>query len=511
MSDQVTGRSTRWRPIPLVVVAGLALGLVAVALFAGWVVLEMTLGPYEGRIYPHVMVLGTDLGGLTPVEAKAALAEQANPGEMPTIVLRDGERTWSVSGADLGLRIDLDATVEMAFAVGRADQSWSTLWNLATGGHRVAPLLSIDPEAARDALERLAQEVSIPPLDATLRLENGELIAVPGQPGRALDLEATLARLTAATITPGEGNVVELAFYLVAPRVGDATPSLDQAQALLSRQIQVLSYDVLTDETFSWLVGRTEMVGWLRVERADDGNSLVVRVEPEAIRATLEDLAGSLSDGRGLRLDGAADKVATTLDAGGGVVQLYMTHPERTAVVQADDTLTSIARRYGVPPGLVVEANPGIQPHQLQIGQELRIPSQDLLTPHLPVLGKRIAISLAEQRMRVIENGQVRHEWLVSTGVESSPTYPGTFQILSKEETAYASQWDLWMPNFLAIYRAGGDVYNGIHALPILSNGQRLWAGALGSPASYGCIILGIEEAQTLFDWADVGVVVVIE
>jgi lipoprotein-anchoring transpeptidase ErfK/SrfK len=113
--------------------------------------------------------------------------------------------------------------------------------------------------------------------------------------------------------------------------------------------------------------------------------------------------------------------------------------------------------------------------------------------------------------MRVYENDALLYDWPVSTGLADSPTYTGEFQILSKEENAYASQWDLWMPHFMAVYRAGGDVYNGIHALPILSSGQRLWEGSLGSPASFGCIILGIQEAETLYNWAEVGVLVTIE
>ena len=55
------------------------------------------------------------------------------------------------------------------------------------------------------------------------------------------------------------------------------------------------------------------------------------------------------------------------------------------------------------------------------------------------------------------------------------------------------------------------DKENGFHELPILANGQRLWAGSLGRPASFGCIILGIPEAETLYNWAEVGVVVVTE
>jgi lipoprotein-anchoring transpeptidase ErfK/SrfK len=68
--------------------------------------------------------------------------------------------------------------------------------------------------------------------------------------------------------------------------------------------------------------------------------------------------------------------------------------------------------------------------------------------------------------------------------------------------------WDLHMPNFIGIYEAWPGFMNGIHGLPTLSNGNRLWAGNLGRPVSYGCIILGLQEAQDLFDWAEKGVVV---
>jgi lipoprotein-anchoring transpeptidase ErfK/SrfK len=52
---------------------------------------------------------------------------------------------------------------------------------------------------------------------------------------------------------------------------------------------------------------------------------------------------------------------------------------------------------------------------------------------------------------------------------------------------------------------------NGIHGLPVLSNGQRLWANVLGQPASYGCIILDLQPAKWLYNWAEDGVVVEIQ
>lgn len=304
---------------------------------------------------------------------------------------------------------------------------------------------------------------------------------------------------------------VDLSYHLVAPRIPDATPLEAEAAAVAGRRLELSAYDVPADATFAWTLGQETIATWLRVKEAADGSSLALEVDRQAARATLEALAAEMGEGRGFRFDEATDQVLAALEAGGGQVALYVTHLERTYIVQPGDVLANIAMSHGLPPAILVEANPGIDPGWLNVGQELVIPSSDALLPELPVRGKRIVISISRQRMHVYENGNLLYDWPVSTGIANSPTLPGVFQVLKKVDNAYASRWNLWMPHFLAVYRAGPDFYNGIHALPILSGGGRLWAGLLGRPASYGCIILGVQEAATLYEWAEVGVPVIIE
>lgn len=86
----------------------------------------------------------------------------------------------------------------------------------------------------------------------------------------------------------------------------------------------------------------------------------------------------------------------------------------------------------------------------------------------------------------------------------------GQFSVLDKIPNAYGATWNIWMPNWLGIYYAG-TLENGIHALPILPSGATLWAGFLGTPISYGCVVLGTSEAQELYNWADVGTPVEIQ
>ena len=482
----------------------------AVGLFAAWTVRQAVLAPYEGRIYPNVTVLGVDLGGLTPDEARARL-EALSGYDAGALTLSDGAHNWTIPWSEAGLRLDAGATVQKAFAIGHDDQDLVALLRVWRGHHEIVPVFAVDPEVARSVLEQLAPEVAVPPTDATLQLDGDQLVAVPGQPGRALDVEATLDNIVAAVAHLGPDTQFALAFELVPPRLADTKPVQAQAEQMLGRRMDISTVDWFTGEAFNWTLGRDAIATWLRVEQAQDGSGPSLRIAAEAVEETLVGLAAGMGEGRGFQMDGATEEVLSVFDAGGGTVELRLTHPPRTYTVQSGDRLTTIGAQFGMPPGLIAEANTDVDLNRLQVGQELTIPSEDVLRPYPAVPGKEIVISVAEQRMRVYENGTQLYDWPVSTGLSDSPTYTGHFQILSKQENAYASQWDLWMPHFMGVYVAGGGVYNGIHALPILASGQRLWEGSLGSPASFGCIILGIQEAETLYNWAEIGVSVVIE
>lgn len=116
---------------------------------------------------------------------------------------------------------------------------------------------------------------------------------------------------------------------------------------------------------------------------------------------------------------------------------------------------------------------------------------------------KYILVDISEQHMYVYEGNVLVYSFVASTGINNA-TRAGIFAVQSKIPNAYGATWNIWMPHWLGIYWAGG-LENGIHALPILPNGATLWAGYLGSPISYGCVVLGSYEAQLLYDWAEIG------
>jgi lipoprotein-anchoring transpeptidase ErfK/SrfK len=117
--------------------------------------------------------------------------------------------------------------------------------------------------------------------------------------------------------------------------------------------------------------------------------------------------------------------------------------------------------------------------------------------------GKYIYVSISDQHLTAYDNGQLIYSFVASTGMHNS-TRAGNFSVLDKIPNAYGATWNIWMPNWMGIYYAG-TLENGIHALPILPNGNTLWAGFLGTPISFGCVVLGSNEALQLYNWAEVG------
>jgi len=503
---------------PPIIVVLLLLLLVGVGAFSAWMVERAILAPYESRIYPNVYVLGENLGGFTLNEAAHHLETLFAGHDTSDLILTDGTDQWRVPWSEAGMHLDARATAQRAYDVGR-EQSWQTLFALWLGEDRwgtsrtVSPAFTIDAEATRRALEAIAPQMHVPPIDASIRLDGAQVVTTPSKMGCSLDVDATAQKIVDTVTHLGPDYPFAPTYRSLPPTVANVDDLTSDAEAMLNREIQVFAWGEHEGQpaSWSWTLGRETVATWLRIEETEQPPGYAIRRDDAAVAATIESLAVEPEAADwGFPKEVATAQAIETFEAGGGAVSVDLTPPPRIYVVQSGDRLTTIAAKFGMPPGLIAEQNSDIDLDKLQVGQELIIPPQEVLTPYETVPGKRVEISIPEQRLRVYENDVLIHDWPCSTGKEDSPTYTGNFQVLSKEEMAYASQWDLEMPHFIGIYRAGGDTHNGIHALPILANGQRLWEGNLGSRASFGCIILGIEEAEILFDWVELGVPVII-
>ena len=180
-------------------------------------------------------------------------------------------------------------------------------------------------------------------------------------------------------------------------------------------------------------------------------------------------------------------------------------------VVRRGETLNSIAQLYGVSIAQIKTLNGLKDGNLIRVGQKLIISGTAKPAKKKSARGpKKFVVDISQQRCWRYEGDVLLNTWRCSTGRNNS-TKTGRFKVQSKIRKAYGSTWNIWMPWWLGIYWVG-PVENGIHGQPWnAKTGARTWAGLVGTPITYGCVMLNDKAAETLWRWADIGTTVIIK
>ncbi|MGH2345596.1 MAG: peptidoglycan binding domain-containing protein [Chloroflexota bacterium] len=195
-------RRRRFPWMPLVVV--LILGGAALALVR-W---EQTMA---AAVYPGVRVGGVDVGGLSLDVARGRLAPLADSAMNRKLTVTAGARRWTMTPRALGLRLDLDAKLRQAYALGREPNAldrYGTQLSLAVEG-RDLPLLGNYDSGLLDAfVQKAAIAVYRAPQAAAVSLANAHAsLSAQAHAGQALDQPAATTLLAAALAVTSQSTV----------------------------------------------------------------------------------------------------------------------------------------------------------------------------------------------------------------------------------------------------------------------------------------------------------------
>lgn len=175
----------------------------------------------------------------------------------------------------------------------------------------------------------------------------------------------------------------------------------------------------------------------------------------------------------------------------------------KTHTIQYGDTLNKIAQRYDIEMDTLQKLNAINDPHDITLGQTLIVEG----TP----LDRKVIVDVSDQHLVAYEDGKPVNEFVVSTGRKGSETLLGDFYIQNHIDNAYGATWGIDMPYWMGFYWTANGLQNGFHGQPVNSDGIRMWEGYVGTPISYGCIVMADDNAQWLYEWANVGTAVTIQ
>lgn len=327
------------------------------------------------RIYPGVSVWGVDVGGMRPEEAAAHIAASLDIGDI-LITLQGPDRSWVARPADLGVTLDPQATMTLAYNTGRDDgsssspssspsSSWAE-WVERTVGHlhlmakgaEIAPVIIYDEQMSRLYLETLAQQVNLPATDAAIVFDGLTPVIEPAQNGRRLDVEATLegVRTAVRQMTPA---TVPLIVHTVSPAVSDAKQAQAKIQSWLDGPLTLMLKDPREGDPGPWKIPPEKLAAMIVLQPKDgvlhaalDESALafyleglvdVIAIEPVDARFHFDEISNRLTpirpsvEGRALDISASVERIVTALEEGNRYVPLVV----RSVPPRYPDTATA--------------------------------------------------------------------------------------------------------------------------------------------------------------------------
>lgn len=273
------GRRTPWpgrrRVLPLLAIGALAWLLVA----------AVQRVAYADRVLPGVVAAGVELGGSTPAQARRRLATLRSGSRSVTLV--DRGRRFRVAAADVGFRLDADATVARALDAGREGPARglvSAVTRLVTPA-KVDPSWTVARPGLDDAVARIARQVDRSVFAGGLRIDPATLTvdAVAPRPGRVVDRRAARAAIFRA-LRDDAPTVRAPLRATSAPRLAEVESVADRARAYLARPLR------LTSRSTAVSVAPRRLAATLEV-RATDTGGVALGARRDRVAALVREIA----------------------------------------------------------------------------------------------------------------------------------------------------------------------------------------------------------------------------
>ena len=208
---------------------------------------------------------------------------------------------WVVTPAQMGMAFDASTSAQAAYRLGRSGGLFGSLdgqLRARSAGAEVPPVVLFDQRVAHQYLQALSAEVDQQVLEASLKVEGTEVIAVPGQVGRTLDVEGTLVFLSAQMQTFRDGEV-PLVIRELQPEIVDVSTQTEIARRVLSQPLRLYVPNAGEGDPGPWNYDVQILANMLIVRRVENGGAAEIQValDPAPLREILIGIASQVDRG----------------------------------------------------------------------------------------------------------------------------------------------------------------------------------------------------------------------
>jgi len=248
-------------------------GVFAIGIVAAMAITLAWQGQYTNRVYAGVSVLGVDLGGKTTDEAREAVEDRLKGFVAQPITLTWQGKEWKPNAEQLGVKIDVDESIDEAYGVGRGGDYFGNAgqqWYASQSGYRVPLVVQISEPAMQEYLNSIAQtEVNQELSEGDVRLNGAEVIAIPGKEGRTVRVYEAIAAIR-EQVAKLEQGPVELPIDVVKPNI--AAEEVEPIKGLLATRVSApITATVPGGKTMT--LDRDALVRFTTIKRNPDPNS----------------------------------------------------------------------------------------------------------------------------------------------------------------------------------------------------------------------------------------------
>lgn len=463
----------------------LAALLVTVLLIAGTAV-GLSLY-YEGRALPGASVAGQNMSGKTRSEVAKIIDSRAEDTSLKVSV---ADKKKSFNLADVGAKIDTNATVDKLFATNK-----SPIQRVLKLGKAIAvtPVYEVDSKVFDTAADGLSKLVGVTGKDAVVAFnaESEKFEVTPAEPGKVVNTEQLRQGVKeAAEKLADVSTVLEVQDQIPAVTTEDAQAALTEINTYTELKVDV------SDGEQTYQPNPTDRSKWLAIDASKGAKGVTVKAD--AVSAWVKELGES-----------------TNVEARDGIRNVNLrgdvvgTHEEGVKGYKVNN-IDKVAKE-------LVDAFQGKQPYAGKFEYDVTEPhyenrlvaegSENLIYQAAPG-EKWIDVNLTSATITAFEGATAVHGPIgIVPGAPGMETITGKFNVYLKvpTQTLRGTNPDgtkYEAPNVPWILYFHGDY--ALHGAP-----WRDRFGWSGPGGSHGCVNLPVSDAQWIYNWASIGTPVI--